>query len=110
MTTREFLNALVLEGELADKRDELIAKLDAKNEKRASKPTKTQTANEPIKTAILEFLAENPSVASDIAKAVNVSTQKASSLCTLLVKEGKLTVADIKVKGNDTLKQYTIAE
>lgn len=110
MTTREFLNALTLEGELEAKRLELISKLDEKNAKRASKPTKTQEANEPIKAAILAYVEANPkAVASDIGKALDISTQKASALAFELVKAGALTREDIKVKGKGTVKGYSVA-
>ena len=59
-------------------------------------------------TSILDHLANGSAVASDIATAVGISTQKASALCKLLVDGGKVTVADIKVKNKGTVKQYTL--
>ena len=83
---------------------ELLAKKNAANKK----PTAAQGANEGIKANILAHLATRPSVASEIAVAVGVSTQKASALCKLIVNEGKVTVADVKVKNKGTVKQYTL--
>ena len=115
MTEREFLNSvLAIEGiskELSDYATEGIAKLDARNDKRKNTQTKTQKENEGVMTAIVDHLTANGAdVASAIATAVGVSTQKASALCGLLVKDGTLTVTDIKVKGKGTVKQYAVAE
>ena len=115
MTEREFLNkVLTIEGiskELSDYATEGIAKLDARNDKRKNTQTKTQKENEGVMTAIVDHLTANGAdVASAIATAVGVSTQKASALCGLLVKNGTLTVTDIKVKGKGTVKQYAVAE
>ncbi len=111
LTERDFLN-LVLKGELNEDVKahavEGLAKLDAKNEKRKTTPTKEQVANEPIKASILELLATAPMVASAVGQALEISTQKASALCGQLVKEGKVAVADIKVKNKGTLKQYSL--
>lgn len=115
MTEREFLNkVLAIEGiskELSDYATEGIAKLDARNDKRKNTQTKTQKENEGVMTAIVDHLTANGAdVASAIATAVGVSTQKTSALCGLLVKNGTLTVTDIKVKGKGTVKQYAVAE
>jgi hypothetical protein len=49
-------------------------------------------------------------VASDIAKAMEISTQKASALCKLLVDNGTLAVGDKKIKGKGTVKEYSLAK
>ena len=49
-------------------------------------------------------------VASEIGKALGVSTQKASSLCVLMVKDGRLKVTDLKVKNKGTVKSYSLAD
>lgn len=115
MTEREFLTkVLAIEGiskELAEHATESIAKLDARNDKRKNTQTKAQKENEGIMTAIVDHLAANgASVASAIGTALDISTQKASALCKLLVDSGKLTVADVKVKGKNTVKQYSVAK
>lgn len=92
-----------------------LAKMDAANAKRQSKPSKTSVANEPIKAAIVELLTTNGAmVASAIGAAltngeVEVSTSKASALCRQLVDAEILTVEDVKVKGKGSVKQYSIA-
>ena len=92
-----------------------LAKMDAANAQRKSKPSKTALANEPIKAAIVNLLTENGAmVASAIGTAltngeVEVSTSKASALCRQLVEDGTLSVAEVKVKGKGAVKQYSIA-
>ena len=115
MTEREFLNkVLAIEGidkELSDYASEGIAKLDARNDKRKNTQTKAQKENEGIMTSIVDLLAnEGAKVASSIGASLGISTQKASALCKLLVNEGKVTVADVKVKNMGTVKQYSLAE
>ena len=114
MTNREFYTA-VINGNITNEVQEFagaeVAKLDARNEKRRNTPTKAQEANIGVKTLIVEHLRNVQSaVASDIASACEVSTQKVSALCKQLVDEGKIKVADIKVKGKGTLKSYSIAD
>lgn len=115
MTEREFLTRVIaIEGiskELSDYATEGIAKLDARNDKRKNTQTKAQKENEGVMTAIVDHLtAHGSDVASSIGTALGISTQKASALCKLLADNGKLTVADVKVKGKGTVKQYTVAE
>lgn len=112
MIKREFFNAII-NGEITDEviamAKEEIEKLDARNEKRRNTMTKEQTANEGVKAQIVEFIGDKKAVvASEIAQGVGVSTQKVSALCKQLVDEGKLTVADVKVKGKGSVKGYTI--
>ena len=112
MTNREFYTAILntegINDDLKAYAQGEIDKLNARNDKRKTTLTKEQVANEGIKTNILAHLAKAPAVASEIATAVGVSTQKASALCKLLVNEGKVTVADIKVKNKGAVKQYTL--
>ena len=116
MKDREYLNAiLAIEGiseALTNETNARLAKLDEKNEKRKNTQTKAQKENEGVKTAILANLADGngKAVASALATALGISTQKASALCKLLVDEGKLTVAEIKVKGGGKVKEYTLVE
>lgn len=112
MIKREFFNAIIngeITKEVIDMAKEEIEKLDARNEKRRNTMTKEQTANEGVKAQIVEFIGDKKAVvASEIAQGVGVSTQKVSALCKQLVDEGKLTVADVKVKGKGSVKGYTI--
>ena len=58
LTMKDFLVGLEgkVDGELEEKRVELIAAIDAKNLKRKNTPTKKQAENEPIKAQIVEYL------------------------------------------------------
>lgn len=112
MTNREFLNAII-NGEVTDEVVAMakaeIKKLDARNEKRRTTMTKEQVANEGVKAQIVEFIGDKTAVvASEIAQGVGVSTQKVSALCKQLVDEGKLTVADVKVKSKGSVKGYAV--
>ena len=112
MTNREFYTAIVngeMNEEIVAKATEEIAKLDARNAKRSSKPSKKSLENEPIKAKIVEFLTEGSHLASEIASGCEISTSKASALCRQLVESGTLTVADVKVKGKGTQKSYSLA-
>lgn len=102
MTTREFLNSIVsanISEELTDYAKDALAKLDARNAKRAATPSKTAIANAPVKEAIVAFLGEQDGahVTAEIATGVGVSTQKASSLLTQLVEEGKIAKSEVKL-------------
>lgn len=114
MTNREFYTAIA-EGKMTDElmqfAADAITKLDERNAKRSSKPSKTSIENEPIKVAIVEHLTDCGASknATDIGAAIGVSTQKASALCRQLTAEGKLTVSEGKVKGKGTQKFYAIA-
>lgn len=122
MTNREFLTAIstasVIETEyMHATREDLIAfaqaeiaKLDARNDKRRNTLSKEQEANVERKALIIEVLNDKPMLASEIATATNLSTQRVSALCKQLVDEGKIKVADVKIKGKGTLKQYSLAE
>lgn len=80
MTKREFLVAVKeLEGctdEMKAVADKMIAGLD----KKSSKPTKTQIANDAIKAKILEVLGEEPKTAREIAEAIDETTNKVAAL------------------------------
>ena len=109
MTQREFYTAIVnsdLNDELKAFATEAIAKLDARNAKRASTPSKTQKENEPIIKAIAGVLTNEPMLASEIAEKCGLKVQKASALAKKV--EG-VSVCDVKVKGKGTQKGYYIA-
>jgi len=109
MTQRDFYNAVIAtvdNDELKAFATDAIAKLDERNAKRASKPSKTQIANEPIVKAIASVLTDEPMLASKIAELCEISTQKASALVKKV--EGVQSV-DVKVKGKGTQKGYFLA-
>lgn len=109
--TATFGNIHATTEDIATFATDAIAKLDAKNVKRSSQPSKTAIANEPIKQAILAFLAGRTStIASDVGAGCDISTSKASTLCGQLVEDGKLTACEVKVKGGRKVKAYTLVE
>ena len=108
MTQREFFTAIVnsdLNDELKTFATESIAKLDARNAKRSSSPSKVQIANEPIIKAIGELLTDEPMLASDIAESLGISTSKASAL---VKKVEGVKVSEVKVKGKGIRKAYSL--
>ena len=113
MTKREFFNAVietVNNTELQDFAKAEIEKMDARNAKRAGTPNKKKLENEPIKEKIVAFLygKDTPQIAKDIAEELGFTTPKISALCTQLVKEGKVTADDVKIKGKGKVKGYTL--
>ena len=114
MTNREFFTAIVsnptLSAELVEFATEAIAKLDKRNASRSSKPSKASLANAPIKASIIKYVtAHANSLASEIAEACEISTQKASTLCRQLVEDKVLTVCEVKVPKKGKLKAYSLA-
>ena len=113
MTTREFLNAVItanLSEDATAFATKALANLDAKNAKRASTPSKTAIANEPIKAAILAYLADNSlKDAATIGAGVGVSTPKASALLRQLAESGKV-VAVKPSKSKSNVYSLVVAE
>lgn len=112
MTNREFFNAIIkasVNDELTKHATAELKKLDARNAKRSSKPSKTQLENEPIKAHLLEILAVKPMTASEIHEVdADLSTNKISSLCRQLVEAGKLAVEEVKIPKKGKRKQYSL--
>lgn len=109
MTRREFFEAVMavegIEVELHDFAANEIEKLNARNAKRSSTPSKRSLANEPIKEEIVKVLTHDAQSASEIAEKVGISTQKSSSL---LRQIDGLSVSELKVKGRK-VKGYALA-
>ena len=88
----------------------MLVKMDEKNAKRKNTKSKEQIANDGIMDNIVAYIKANGSqVASALGTALGISTQKASALCKILVEGGELTVADKKVKGKGSVKEYSLA-
>lgn len=111
MTNREFYTAIA-NGSI---NDEVIAhatasleKMDAANEARKNKPSKTAIENAPVIAALTNALTSDPQTAADLAATVGISTQKASSLLRQIVANGAATVTDIKVPKKGTCKGYSL--
>ena len=112
MTNREFFNAIInanVSDELTAHATAELEKLDKRNAKRSSKPNKTQLANEPIKTHLLEILAVKPMTAKEIRNIdPNLSSNKISTLCGQLANEGKVAIQEIKVPTVGKRNQYSL--
>ena len=114
ITLRQLYTAVV-EGNITpamkEKAQAEIAKLDAINAKRAEKAKEKAKENEPIKTAIYEYLVANGTkTTAEIAKGVEVlegSAPKASAMCRQMVEDGQLTASEMSVKGKGKQKAYT---
>lgn len=110
MTNREFYNAVINaidNEEIVNFAKDRIAKLDATNAKRQSKPSKRAVENEPIKAKILEVIGDG-STASDIAPKTEISVQKASALLRQMVADGILSVEDVKMPKKGVVKFYKV--
>ena len=111
MTNRKFFEAIekneTLAPDIRSHAKTAIKKLDKANEGRKNNPSKKSKENESIKLKIFEYLAEaDYTPASEIAEAVEISTNKASALCHQLVEEGKLERTEMKIKGSGKVKGY----
>jgi predicted Rossmann fold nucleotide-binding protein DprA/Smf involved in DNA uptake len=113
MTNREFLTAIAnsenLSAELVEHATNEIAKMDAANEKRKNKPSKTAVENAPIVEALINALTSDPQTAADLASVVGISTQKASSLLRQIVASGVAVSTDISVPKKGKCKGYFLA-
>jgi hypothetical protein len=112
MTNREFFNAIIkanINPEVTEMATSLLTKLDEKNAKRKNTETKEQKENKVLMGTILANLSAGVATsASTLGAILGVSTQKASALCVLLEKEGKVVVTEIKVKGKGKVKGYLL--
>lgn len=110
MTKRDFFKAVV-NGNITDEVVNMamaeIEKMDARNAKRRNTPSKTAKENEPIKANILEVLTDGAKTASEVAKEVGISTQKASAL---LRQIDGLVVTEVRVKGKGKVKGYALGD
>lgn len=114
MTNREFLEKVManeITEEVIAHASENLAKLNARNAKRANTLTKNQEANIEIKENIVEFLKlGNGNFASEVGENLGISTSKASALLRQLVENGRVTAEEVKVTGKGTRKFFKIAE
>ena len=111
ITLRQLFTAVV-EGNITpamqEKAKAEIAKLDATNAKRAEKAKEKAKENEPIKTAIFDFVKANGTkTTAEIALGVGESVPKTSAMCRQMVEENRLSASDVSVKGKGKQKAYT---
>ena len=113
MTNRDFLNAIVtanLSDEITEKAQAMLAQMDARNEKRASTPSKKSVENAPLKDAIVALYTDEVKTltASEVGAHLEVSTQKASALLRQMVEGGVLTAEEVKVPKKGKVKAYSL--
>lgn len=108
MTKREFLTkTMELEG-CTDEMREVAEKMIASLDRKSSKPTKVQVANEGIKADILAYLADGRGrTATEIGVELGHSCQKISALMKSLVEEGAV---EKTVGKGKTPTRFAIAE
>ena len=101
MTRREFFQAVAnneITEEVITFAVEAIDKMDAQNIKRKEKPTKAQIENAELVEKMVEmFAGQSKVLAHDIAEKMEITTSKATALCRMAVKEGKIAVDDAVV-------------
>ena len=109
MTRRQRLEA-VINGEITEELIESckaeLAKLNVEKE-----PTPNQIENERIGELILELLSDGSHKQIDLLMAelqVEMSRQRVSSICTELIRQGRLKSEDVKVSGKGKRKAYYI--
>lgn len=109
MTNREFFENIIngtINDEIKAHAEDAIKKMDARNAKRAGKPSKTAVANLPLIEEIKEVLTAEPQTARTIADKLDLSVQKASALLRQIVTNGDALVEDVKVPKKGTQKGY----
>lgn len=113
MNAREFYTTIV-NGQITEEAkayaQEAITKLDTRNATRKStKATKQNAENAPIKAQILDYITvEGAKVASELAKMLGATTQKANAMCMQMVADGLLIAGERKVKGQRAVKEYSL--
>ena len=116
MTRRERLEMVIAQNiteELIEEFKAELVKMDEANAKRKEKVDPRKVENAEIMEKIVEVLTEStePMQIDPIVESLAIdglTRQRVSSLCTLLVKDGKITSEDVKVKGKGKRKAYSI--
>lgn len=115
MTKEEFFNAIIdgtIDNEaLVEFAQAELERLEKSNEKAKARREAKRQENQPYFDKIMgEILSTDEfTVASVVAKALEVSTQKASSLLRTLVAEGSVEQTDVKAPKKGTIKGYKLA-
>lgn len=114
MTQREFYNSVInaeISEEMTTFARERIAVLDKRNHtpSKADKEKAEQNGLHKAKMIGVLRASETAMPASEIAAAVEISTQKASALLRQLVADGQAVQSEIKVKGRGKVKAYALA-
>ena len=113
MTNREFYLSIInntVSDETINKASELLAALDARNEKRKGTESKEKKEAAERREVVLEFLKthEGAFTRDQISFEVDMDPAKVSGACTALVKSGLVTKSEIKVEKSRKMA-YSIA-
>lgn len=117
MTRRERLEMVIantITEELIEECKAELVKMDEANARRKEKTNPRKIENAEIMEKIIGVVggSDEPMQIDPIVEGVGIdglTRQRVSSLCTILVKDGRLNVEDIKVKGKGKRKAYTLA-
>lgn len=113
MTRRERLEAVIsgnITEELIEECKLELEKLNAQGARvlEKSKETERYKENKEYEEKVYNFLNETPTQIGDILAGVapEMSRQRMTAICTNLVKERRIGVIDVKVKGKGTRRAY----
>lgn len=111
MTRRQRLEAVIsgnITEELIEDCKKELEKLDAQGARalEKSKETELHKENQELAEKIYLYLGSEPKTAEEIAEEFEVKRPRVTALCTKMVKEGKLYVEDVKIKGKGNRKAY----
>ena len=117
MTSREYFNA-VLNAHISDEMDatsaEFIARLDAKNAKRKGTESKDKREARERREAVLNFLCDHQGeqfTRDGIAEGLSITPAQASAACKVLVVDGTIVRAEVKVdKARRVVYSYPVEE
>ena len=113
MTIREFYNEVInanINDDLTAKATELVAALDARNEKRKGTESKEKKEAAERRNAVLEFLKshEGAFTRDQISFEIDMDPAKVTGACTTLIKEGLVVKSEVKVEKSRKVA-YSIA-
>lgn len=109
MTNREFFENIIngtINDEIKAHAEDAIKKMDARNARRASTPSKTARANAPLIEEIKKVLTNEPQTARTVADKLDLTVQKASALLRQIVADGGAEVTEVKVPKKGKQKGY----
>ena len=103
MTIREFYNEVInanINEDMTNKASELIAALDARNEKRKGTESKEKREAADRRNAVLEFLKthEGAFTRDQISFEIDMDPSKVTGACTALIKEGLVSKSEVKIE------------
>lgn len=117
MTIREFYNAVLnanVSDEITEKATELVAQLDARNEKAKARPRKENAEVAGRKAAVAEFIATHEGeftadeIAEEIGKIVPMSPAAVASAMRVHIAEGTVTKGTRKIDSKHSKVVYKI--